>query len=164
MAKSQINAQREMALVSQWLLTLPSSYVKTTHVKVGEQLLVYQGQQLTAAQAARFASWSTWADARVVTPTQVWIVEAALVGSAGKYGQVLDYCNDYPLSADAKLWPGRAVVPIVLCQAMRTRTMAYFATLGVQTIVFQPSFDLAASLQKLFSGSQILSLPAAVSG
>lgn len=161
MAKSQVNAQGEMALVAEWLQTLPSTYVKTTHVKVGEQLLVYQGQQLTPAQAQRFASWSTWADARVVTPTQVWIVEGKLVASGAAYGQVLDYANDYPLSADARLWPGKAVVPIVVCQAMRPRTMAYFATLGVQTIVFQPSFDLAASLQKLFSGSQILSLPGA---
>jgi hypothetical protein len=158
-AGSQVNNQRESSLLAEWLLTLPPAYVKTTHVKVGEQLLVYRGQPLTPAQSQRFASWSTWADARIVTPTEIWIVEAALVGRGGKYGQVLDYCNDYPLSADAQLWPGRTVKPVVLCQASLPRTSAYFAALGVHTVVFQPSFDLAQSLQKLFSGAQIVSLP-----
>lgn len=156
MGSPQTNAQREMSLIAEWLMTLPDSWIKTTHVKVGEQLLSYRGVSLTPLQAQRFAAWSTWADARVVTPNEIWVAEGKLVATGGAYGQVLDYVNDYPLSADAKLWPGRTVVPIVVAQAVRPRTAAYFAALGVRTILFQPSFDLAQSLQKLFQSAQIL--------
>jgi hypothetical protein len=158
-AGTQVNNQREAALVAEWLTTLPPAYQNETHVSVGAQELVYRGVPLTPAQQRRFAAWESWADARVVTPTEVWIVEGKLVATGGAYGQVLDYVNDYPLTLDYQQWPGRAIVPVVVCQASRPRTAAYFATLGVRTIVFQPSFDLAQSLQKLFSGAQIVSLP-----
>lgn len=159
MAGPQGNNQREISLVTQWLSTLPDSFTKTTHIRVGAQNLVFQGPPLTPAQAQRFASWQSWCDARVVTPSEVWIVEAKLVGTGGAYGQVLDYCNDYPLSADAREWPGRAIIPVVVCQAAEPRTMAYFATLGVRTIIFQPSWDFASALEKVFQGAEVLSLP-----
>lgn len=159
MGKPQTNAQREMSLIAEWLMTLPAHWIKTTHVKVGEQLLSYRGVALTPLQAQRFSQWSTWADARIVTPREVWIVEGKLVATGGAYGQVLDYVNDYPLSADAKLWPNREIVPVVVAQAVRPRTQAYFATMGVRTILFSPSFDLAQSLQKLFQSAEILTSP-----
>lgn len=157
MAGLQGNNQREMSLVAEWLSSLPSSFTRTTHVKVGTQSLIYRGQRLTLKQAQRFASWNSWADARVVTPHEVWIVEGKLVATGAAYGQVLDYCNEYPQCADAALWPGRAIVPIVLCQAEQPRTARYFATFGVRTIVFQPTWDFAAALQKVFQGVPILS-------
>jgi hypothetical protein len=159
MAGLQVNNQKEASLISQWLLSLPQSWTTTTHIKVGAQLLVYRGVALTPAQAQRFASWSSYCDVRVVTPREVWIVEGKLVATGGAYGQVLDYANDYPLSADAKLWPGREIIPVVVCQAAEPRTMSYFASLGVRTIIFEPSWDLAQALQKVFSSAQILSLP-----
>jgi hypothetical protein len=158
-AGKQVNNQREAALIAEWLMSLPAGWQSETHVSVGAQELVYRGVPLTAAQQRRFAAWESWADARVVTGTEIWIVEGKLVATGAAYGQVLDYVNDYPLTLDYQQWPGRAIVPVVVCQASRPRTAAYFATLGVRTIVFQPSFDLAQSLQKLFSGAQILSLP-----
>lgn len=114
---------------------------------------------MTPAQAQRFASWQSWCDVRVATPTEVWIVEGKLIATGGAYGQVLDYVNDYPLCEDAKQFPGLPVIPVVVCQAAEPRTMQLFAGMGVRTILFEPTWSFASALEKLFSGAAILSLP-----
>lgn len=157
----QNNAQGEMQLVSEWLQTLPASYKTKTHVNVGAQELFYAGMALTPAQSRAFGVWNDWADARVFTGAQVWIVEGKLVGTANAYGQVLDYVNQYPQSEDYQQFAPAPVVPVVLTMASRPRTAALFAAQGVQTIVFAPSFPLAQALQKLFPAAQVLGGPGA---
>lgn len=159
MGSKQNNAQGEMQLVSEWLSTLPASWPSKTHVKVGSDPLFYGGARLTPAQSRAMSVWSDWADARVVTPTEVWIVEGKLVATGGAYGQLLDYLNQYPGGDDYKLWTPRAIVGVVLCQAERVRTAALFGAMGIRTITFTPTFPLSASLAKLFPAAQILEPP-----
>jgi hypothetical protein len=156
MGKPQNNAQGEMQLVAEWLATLPPTWRSKTHVNVGAQTLVYAGNPLTPAQSRSFGVWNDWADARVYTGTEVWIVEGKLVATGSAYGQVLDYVNQYPTSEDAKLFPGAPVIPMVLTMASRARTASLFVGLGVQTIVYAPSFPLSQALAKLFPAAQIL--------
>ena len=159
MGKKQSNAQGEMQLVAEWLAMLPKSWPNKTHLKVGSDPLFYGGQRLSPAQSRAMSVWSDWADARVVTPTEVWLVEGKLVATGGAYGQLLDYLNQYPSGDDYKLWAPRPVVGIVLCQAERVRTSALFAAMGIRTIQFTPTFALSASLAKLFPASQIMAAP-----
>jgi len=154
--KKQSNAQGEMQLVAEWLATLPRSWPNKTHVKVGSDPLFYGGVRLSPAQSRAMGVWSDWADARVVTPTEVWLVEGKLVATGGAYGQLMDYLDQYPSGDDYKLWAPRPVVGIVLCQAERVRTSALFAAMGIRTIQFTPTFALSASLQKLFPAAQIM--------
>ena len=156
MARTQINAQGETQLVSEWLATLPREWKTITRVKVGEQSLQYAGMRLTVAQQAAFSVWSNYADARVATPTEVWIVEGKLVATGGAYGQVLDYVAEYPTSPDYQQFTPRKVIPVVLAMAARPRTSALFAQHGVRTVIFQPSFPFSKALAKLFPGAQIL--------
>lgn len=157
MGRPQNNAQGETQLVAEWLATLPAGWPNKTHVNVGAQLLQYAGRALTPEQTRAFGVWNDWADARVFTGTEVWIVEGKLVATGGAYGQVLDYIDEYPTSADAAQFAGAPIVPIVLTMASRARTAARFASLGVRTIVFAPSFPLSQALAKLFPAAQILS-------
>jgi hypothetical protein len=152
----QSNAQGEMQLVAEWITTLPAAWKSKTHIKVGAQSLFYAGMQLTPAQAKAFSVWDDWADARIFTGAEVWLVEGKLVATGGAYGQLLDYLQEYPTSPDYAQFAPAPVIGVVLCQAERPRTASYFATLGIRTTVFQPSFDLASSLAKLFPAAQIL--------
>lgn len=152
----QNNAQGEMQLVAEWLATLPSSYQTKTHVNVGEQALFYAGMPLTPAQSKAFGVWNDWCDARVFTGSEVWIVEGKLVGLGTAYGQVLDYVNQYPSSADYAQFTPAPIVPVVLTMAQRPRTAALFAAQGVRTIVFAPTFPLSQALLKLFPAAQVL--------
>jgi len=152
----QANAQGEMQLIAEWLMTLPQSYQSKTHVNVGAQELFYAGMALTPAQSRAFGVWNDWSDARVFTGSQVWVVEGKLVATGGAYGQVLDYVNQYPSSADYQQFAPAPIVPIVVTMASRPRTAALFAGLGVQTIVFAPSFPLAQALAKLFPAAQVV--------
>jgi hypothetical protein len=155
-AKAQSNVQGERQLVAEWLATLPASWPTKTHLFVGEQTMIYGGVPLTPREQRAFAAWSDWCDARVVTPSEIWIVEGKLIATGGAYGQVLDYVNQYPSCADYLLWKPRAIVPVIVCQASRPRTAALFLNQGVRTIVFAPTFQLSESLAKLFPAQQII--------
>lgn len=156
MSNKQSNAQGEMQLVAEWLQTLPASYKSKTHVNVGAQTLFYAGAPLTAAQTAAFGVWNDWADARVFTGAEVWLIEGKLVATGGAYGQLLDYLGEYAQSADYQQFAPAPVTGIVLTMASRPRTAALFALQGIRTIVFAPSFPLHRALQKLFPAAQIL--------
>lgn len=145
-----------MQLVAEWVTQLPAEWKSKTHVNVGAQLLEYAGQRLSAAQSRAFGVWNSWADARVVTPTEVWIVEGKIVALGSAYGQVMDYVDEYSSSEDYKPFAPRAIVPVVLCMARRDRTASQFAVRGVRTIVFQPSFALSSALARIFPAAQIL--------
>lgn len=152
----QSNAQGEMQLLAEWLATLGGSVKWKTHVNVGAKQLTYLGAQLTPAQQRAFGVWNSWADARVATPGEVWIVEAKIVATGAAYGQVLDYVSQYPQSADYEKFAPRAIVPVVVAQAARNQTTGLFQKQGVRTILFEPSFPLSLALAKLFPAAQIL--------
>lgn len=156
MAKSQSNAQGEMQLVAEWLSTLPANWKSKTHVNVGAQLLEYAGQRLTPAQTAAFGVWNDWADARVYTGSEIWLVEGKLVATGGAYGQLLDYLDEYPASADYQQFAPAPIVGLVVTMAARARTSNLFALQGIRTVIFQPSFPLSQALAKLFPAAQIL--------
>jgi hypothetical protein len=158
MAKSQSNAQGELQLVAEWLTTLPASWKSKTHVNVGAQLLEYAGQRLTPAQTAAFGVWNDWADARVYTGSEVWLIEGKLVATGGAYGQLLDYLDEYPQSTDYQQFAPAPIVGLVLTMAARARTTNLFAAKGIRTIVFQPSFPLSQALAKLFPAAQVLGI------
>jgi len=157
MGKPQVNSQGEMNLVADWLATLTPSWKTKIHVNVGAQLLQYAGMQLTAAQQRAFGVWNSWADARVVTPSEVWVVEGKIVATGAAYGQVLDYVGEYPASADYEQFAPLPIVPVVLTMAARAKTAALFARLGVRTVIYSPSFSLVEALTRLFPAAQILS-------
>jgi len=145
----QSNAQREVQLLAEWLLSLPPYFKSKTHVRVGQETLVYNGQQLTPARARALLVWSDWTDARVFTGSEVWIVEAKLVSTAGAYGQVLDYLDEYKSSEDYKLFYPAPIVAVVLAAALKQRTANFFARFGVRTVIFAPSWSLRSIATKI---------------
>jgi hypothetical protein len=149
----QSNAQREMQLLAQWLTTLPAGWKSKTHVRVGTDPLRSTRDLITPTLARAFLPWSDWADARVFTGTQVWIVEAKLVASAGAYGQLLDYLDQYPQSEDAQNFRSIPVVGVVLAAAVRDRASRLFAQYGLQTILFAPEWTKESILQKILGST-----------
>ena len=145
----QSNAQREVQLLAEWLTQLPPYFKSKTHVRVGKETLVWDGTPLPPNLSASLLVWSDWADARVWTGGEVWIVEASLVGTAGKYGQVLDYCDQYKASEDYKRFYPAPIVPMVLAAALKQRTAAIFAQYGVRTVIFAPSWSLRSIQTKI---------------
>lgn len=143
-------------MVAEWISQLPREWITKTHVNVGAQLLEYAGARLSAAQSRAFGVWNSWADARVVTPTEVWIVEGKIVATGAAYGQVYDYVEEYASSEDYVAFAPRVIVPVVLCMARRDRTASKFTVMGIRTIVFQPSFALSQALERIFPAAQIL--------
>ena len=149
------NKQLETQLLGEWLATLPRGWPNLTHVNVGAQVLQYRGQPLSPAQQRAFGVWNDWADARVFTGVEVLIVEAKIVGKGGGYGQLLDYVNEYPSSADYLEFRPRPIVPVLLCAYGLARTSALFAGLGVRTIVYTPSWAGNSLATKVFSSGPV---------
>jgi hypothetical protein len=150
---TQSNKQRETQLLVEWLATLPAFYKWKTHVRVGAVQLVYQGQPLSPAQQRAFGVWNDWMDARVASLSEVWCVEAKIVGVAAAYGQAMDYTHQYAASADARNFPSHIAVPVVVCAFEKPQTAAYFNRFGVRTIVFTPSWAGSSLVNKVFPAS-----------
>ena len=148
------NRQGETQLLAEWLTTFAAGVPSKTHVFVGDQTVVFQGQPMNPARFKAFEVWSDWADARIVFPSEVWLVEAKIVGTAAGYGQLLDYTWQYPQSADYQPYQGKPVVGVLLCAYERPRTAQRFGALGIRTIVFTPTWAEKALSVKIF-GSPI---------
>jgi len=148
------NRQGETQLLAEWLTTQCAGAQSKTHVFVGSQTLVFNGQPLSPAMMKAFSVWSDWVDARVAWPSEVWVVEAKIVGIAGAYGQALDYAAQYQGSLDYQSFLGRRIVPMVVCAYERPRTAGLFAGFGVRTVVYTPAWA-AKSLSVKIQGSTI---------
>lgn len=143
------NRQRETQLLAEWLTSLPPYMKSKTHIRTGQETIVWDGGPLPANMARATLVWSDWADARVFTGSEVWIVEACLVATAGKYGQVLEYADEYRDSADYKeFWPF-PIVGVVLAAGDKPKTRARFARFGIRTIIFAPSWSLRSIATKI---------------
>ena len=147
------NAQMETQLLAEWVTSLPRGWANKTHVAVGAQTLEFQGKPLTIAQQKAFSVWSDWADMRIFTGAEVWLVEGKIVATGAAYGQLLDYLNEYPYSADYAAFTPAPVVGIVVCAFERPRTAALFSRYNLRTIVHTPSWAGNSLANKLFSGA-----------
>ena len=148
------NAQLETQLLAEWWATLPPTWPNKTHVNVGSQYLTYQGAALSPARQAAFGTWNDWADMRIYTFSEIWIVEAKIVNTGGGYGQLLDYLDEYPTSLDIQQFVPTPVVGILLCAYQRSRTAALFSRQGIRTIVYTPSWASDTLANKVFGAGQ----------
>jgi hypothetical protein len=146
------NAQRETQLLAEWWRTLPQGWPNKTHINVGASKLFYQGQPLSAARQRAFGVWNDWADMRIFTGAEVWLVEAKIVNVGAAYGQILDYLDEYPASDDYKQFASWPIVGVVVCAFERVRTAARFASFGIRTIVHTPSWASNTLAEKVFNG------------
>ena len=151
------NAQRETQLLAEWWATQPRWWKNKTHVNVGASRLIYNGAPLSTARQRAFGVWNDWADLRIFTGAEVWIVEAKIVNTGGAYGQLLDYLNEYPGSDDYKQFAPAPIVGIVVCAFERGRTAGVFARLGLRTIVFTPSWAADTLATKVFNSESLAS-------
>ena len=149
------NAQLEVQLIAEWWATLPRTWPNKTNVNVGAITLSYNGQVLSPARQRAFGVWNDRADMRIFTGAEVWLVEGKIVNVGGAYGQVLDYCDEYPYSADYQPFYGMPIIPVVVCAFKRDRTAKLFERFGVRTILFTPSWAGDSLANKVFAGSEV---------
>src|SRR5579859_776558 len=151
MAGVRDNLQLETQLLTEWWSTLPRGWPNKTHVNVGAIRLMYQGNVLTPAMQRAFGVWNDWADMRIFTGVEVWVVEAKIVNTGSAYGQLLDYCDEYPQSEDYKQFAPAPIVPVVVCAFERQRTALLYGRMGVRTVLFTPTWAGSSLAQKLYS-------------
>ena len=149
------NRQLEVQLLAEWWASLPRSWQNKTNVNVGAITLSYNGQVLSPARQRAFGVWNDRADMRIFNDSEVWIVEAKIVNVGSAYGQVLDYCDEYPTSADYQPYFGMPIIPVVVCAFKRDRTAKIFERFGVRTILFTPSWAGDSLANKVFSQSNV---------
>ena len=151
MAGVRDNLQLETQLLMEWWSTLPRSWANKTNVNVGAATLAYMGQVLTPERQRAFGVWNDRADMRIFNGVEVWIVEAKIVNVGGAYGQVLDYCDVYPLSEDYKPYYGAPIIPVVVCAFLRQRTARLFEKSGVRTHLYTPTWAGSTLATKIFN-------------
>jgi len=145
------NAQLETQLLAEWLTASGWSSRSKTHVNVGAATLEYLGQRLSPARQRAFGVWNDWADCRIFTGSEVWLVEAKIVNVGGVYGQLLDYMDEYPSSSDYGAFRPAPIRGVVLCAFKRDRTANLFNQYGITTIVYTPVWGGDTLANKVFA-------------
>jgi|SRR5215831_3091071 len=153
--KKHSNAQREIQLLAEWLTASGWQTRSLTHVPVGAAILEYNGQALSPARQRAFGVWNDWADCRVWTGSEVWLIESKIVNIGAVYGQLLDYLDEYQSSSDYNQFRPAPVAGLVLCAFMRARTASYFRRFNIRTILFTPSWAGNTLATKVFSSDQV---------
>jgi hypothetical protein len=146
-------AMLETQLLAEWLTTLPVSFRTKTHVNVGAQALQSNLTPTQIAQLRQFSAWNDWVDARVFTGSEVWLVEAKIVGTANGYGQLLSYLDQYPASLDYLQFRGYPIIGILLAAFKLPRVSNLFFRYNVRTVIYSPVWSGDSLTQKIFGGS-----------
>jgi hypothetical protein len=134
------NKQLETQLLAEWRETLPAGWQTKTHVHVSSIELLPQFKNYAPNMLRAVANWNDWADMRIFTGSEVWLVEGTIVNNGKKYGQLQEYLAAYPSSTDYQQFKPAPIVGIVLCAFERAQSTQLFAGLGIRTVVFTPSW------------------------
>ena len=132
------NKQLETQLLAEWRETLPAGWQSLTHVHVSQIALLPQFKNYAPNMLRAVANWNDWADMRIFTGGEVWLVEATIVNNGKKYGQLLEYLSDYPQSTDYQQFKPAPIVGVVLTAFERKASTQLFAQQGIRTVVFTP--------------------------
>lgn len=151
--RTNANKQLETQLLAEWRETLPAAWKTKTHVHVSSIELLPQFKNYAPNMLRAVANWNDWADMRIYTGGEVWLVEGTIVNTGKKYGQLLEYLDAYPQSTDYQQFKPAPIAGVVVCAFERPQSTQRFARDGIRTIVFTPSWATDSLYSKVLNPS-----------
>lgn len=148
------NRQLEAQLLAEWRETLPAAWQSKTHVHVGAIELLPQFKNFAPGTLRAIANWNDWADMRIFTGSELWLIEATIVNTGKKYGQLIEYRDQYPTSSDANKFPQVPIVPVLLTAFERPRSTRFWTPFGIRTVVFTPAWAPRSLAEKVLNPGQ----------
>lgn len=139
---------REMQMLSEWLAKTQQGKRWMTRVRLGSPRSEYPRPDMSVEEQAMIGVWRRWADAIILTDTEVEIVEAAIRPQPGKISQLELYAMLLPMTPELEPWKGLPLHLILLYAIEDPATTALARQKGIRCIQYKPLW-LDAYLQLL---------------
>ena len=139
---------REMQMLSEWLAKTQQGKRWMTRVRLGSPRSEYPRPDMSIEEQAMIGVWRRWADAIILTDTEVEIVEAAIRPQPGKISQLELYAMLFPMTPELEPWHGLPLHLILLYAIEDPATVALARQKGIRCIQYKPLW-LDAYLQLL---------------
>ncbi|MHC4397649.1 MAG: hypothetical protein ACYS1A_18555, partial [Planctomycetota bacterium] len=154
MAKGKRGWQpRELRLVSEYLAAYHPHGIKMERVRLGSIHPGFNTKGMDAATKRMFIQFNRWADAVVILPEKIVLIEVTIPPRPQKVAQLEMYEQLIPTTPEFELYLDRPIEK-VLVMAVRDITVEQFARQkGIKVVVFRPKWinDYLSERSKRYS-------------
>ena len=130
----------EMRMVSEYIASAYPNSISWTRLRLGSLIPDGPRPSLTAQQRAMLGVFRRWADAAVVTDTELIIIEGSLRSDTGDPSKLVLYGRLVPHTPDLKPYLGRRLVLELVAVIEDPAVSKYARELGIRTKTFTPEW------------------------
>ncbi len=128
----------EQQFLGEWMARFRPDARVLTHVRLGPIRPALQGVTLTALEMAALGLWRRWADALVILPDRLELVEAKILQSPTQNAQLELYAHLLPDTPELVEFRGRRIDKVALV-ALEDPAATFLArSVGIQVVVWRP--------------------------
>jgi hypothetical protein len=137
-----------MQMVTEWLQKTQTGKRWQTRVRLGSPTSSTPTVDMTVEERAMVGMWRRWADAIILEPDKVTLIEAAIRPQPGKISQLELYAMLFPHTPELQPWWG-VPLRLLLLYAIEDPATTYLArSKGILAVQYQPTW-LPAYMQLL---------------
>ena len=136
----------ETRLLSEWLMQTYPNDRWSANVKLGADIQPKTGLVLDESEKRMFAAYKRYADAVVITQSEILVIEAKMFNPVEAVGPLLQYIDLVKHTPELREFAGRAVVGILLSAIDDAVAAAICARLHLRFIAYSPPW-----LQEFFA-------------
>jgi len=141
MAKEKRKWQaREMRLVSEYLAANYADYTTQTRVRLGSVHSDLHPEKLSPAELRAVGVWRRWADAIVVMPDRLILIEAAIRPNPGDISQLELYEHLLPKTPELAEHSGKRIEKVLLYALEDPVIVAMARERGIRVVYFRPAW------------------------
>jgi len=137
-----------MQMVTEWLQKTQQGKRWMTRVRLGSPTPSTPRPEMSLEERAMVGVWRRWADAIILTNTEVSLVEAAIRPNPGKISQLELYAMLFPHTPELEPWRDVPLTLILLYAIEDPATTLLARQKGILCIQYQPTW-LPAYMQLL---------------
>lgn len=131
---------REIQMLTEWLAKTQKGKRWMTRVRLGAPKPSVPRPDMSPEERAMIGAWRRWADAIILEPNRITIVEAAIRPQPGKIAQLELYKLLFPQTPELRAWWG-AKIEMLLLYAIEDPATIYLAReKGIRCVEYKPSW------------------------
>lgn len=128
----------ETRLLMEYLLLTYPSWPWFTNMKLGTDIPAKSGVVLDEAERRLLRVYKRYADAVVITDSEIIVIEATISRSTDKVGPLLQYVSLVPHTPELRPFLGRMVVGVILSAVPDAVAENLARKVGVRYVTFTP--------------------------
>ncbi|MBA7545821.1 hypothetical protein ES705_38199 [subsurface metagenome] len=131
---------REQRLVSEYIAKFYSEHESRTHVHLGSVQPRLKGRFLDEAEARMLGTFRRWADALVLLPDRIVLIEGKILPQPGVISQLELYAELIPKTPELAEHKHKPIEKVILCAIEDPQVTAMARKHGCRVVTFKPAW------------------------